>query len=554
MLVGAVLALACTGIVTDRDDEGDGLGATPSTKPTDQQEGCSGWEIAMPKRLIRLSFNQVAASMRSVFGDVFADGLIETFDIVGPTERTFPPLGDTREGSSYIDAKWQTADGIAQAAGQKVFDEFAALTQCGDAPTTACARAYVESLAERAFRRPLVERERTSLLQVYDEVQTAGGSIPEAVQFSVYAIFDSPHFLYRSEFGADVTKEGPLTPYELASQLSYFLTDGPPDQPLLDAARDAALATPEQIGPHVDRLLGTPAARVNLQSAIFASLGVSRVLSVIIDPSKVPAEDFNAGVAASMYHETELFIGRVLWSGKVPELVTSRTSFIDANLARLYGVAAPSAGLDADGFGMVELPADRAGVLTMPAFLTSRSRPDAQSVVGRGLSVNDAILCQQNPPFPEDLATQIEAITAGQTNLSEREKAEFRASNVPCNGCHTSFDPYGIALDNFDLIGKFRTEDDQGRAIDPSVTLPPVAGGGQALNAVEVGAALASSGAISACVATKLMTYALAETGVTGDSCATKLVAERFNLSDLSFSALVREVAISKTLTHRSGG
>ncbi len=554
VLVGAALALACTAVIGGEDGVEAGGSSGPSIKPQNQEEGCVGWEIAMPKRLIRLSFNQLAASLRTIFDDSFADGIIDTFDIAGPTERTFPPLGDTREGSSYIDAKWQTADGIAQAAGQHVLDNFAALTSCGDAPSDDCARTFVGTMAERAFRRPLAQQESTSLLQVYDEVKAAGGSVQEATQYSVYAIFDSPHFLYRTEFGADVTEEGPLTPYELASQLSYFLTDGPPDTDLLAAAKAGTLASPEQIAPHVDRLLADPDARVNLQSAVFASLGISRVLSVIIDPSKVPATDFNAGVAASMYHETELFIGRILWSGKVPELVTSRTSFIDANLAKLYGVPAPTTGLDADGFGQVELPTDRAGILTMPAFLTSRSRPDAQSVVGRGLAVNDALLCQQNPPFPENLATQIEAINAGQTNLSERERAQFRRENSPCNGCHPSFDPYGVALENFDLIGKFRTTDSEGRAIDPAVDLPPAVGGGTAQNAVQVGAAMASSGAISACVATKLMTYALAETGVTGDSCATKFVADRFKQGDLSFSALVREVAVSKTLTHRSGG
>ena len=96
--------------------------------------------------------------------------------------------------------------------------------------------------------------------------------------------------------------------------------------------------------------------------------------------------------------------------------------------------------------------------------------------------------------------------------------------------------------------------DAQGRAIDASVTLPPVAGGTVAMNAVEMGQALATSGAFANCLGSKLLTYALAETGVRGASCATKAVAERFKNTDQSFAALVREVAISKTLTHRSGG
>jgi hypothetical protein len=562
LALGALPILACTAMVGGEPTE-DGTGGSgastgsggSSSKPPDQMEGCSGWEVTMPKRLIRLSFNQLATSLRPILGDAFADQTITKHDIADPTERTFPPLGDTREGSSYIDAKWQTADAIAQDIGQYALDNFATFTGCTDTPTTECAQAFVLSLAEKAFRHPLSDVEKASLTQVYTEQQTAGSTIQESVRYAIYAIFSSPSFLYRTEFGSSLTAEGPLTPYEVATQISYFVTDGPPDQALLDAAKANQLGTPELIGPHVDRLLATPSARINLQSAILASVSVSSVLSVVIDPEKVPATDFNAGVAASMYHETELFIKDVLWNGgKVSDLVTSRKSFIDKNLANIYGIPAPTTGLDADGFGQVELPANRAGMLTMPSLLTARSRPDHASVVGRGLLVNDAILCQQNPAFPEDLTAQIEAVNSMQMNLSEREKSDYRGNTAPCSGCHRSFDPYGIALENYNLVGKFRTTDEQGRPIDASVTLPDTVGGGTAADAVAVGQALATSGAFSACVATKLLTYALAETGVKGDSCATKVVADSFKNSDQSFAALVKAVAISKTLTHRSGG
>ena len=482
----------------------------------------------------------------------FAAKIVTDNSIKDPTERTFPPLGDTDEGSSYIDSKWQTADAIAKAAGDQALASFGTFTACGDAPTTECAQAFVGSLAERAFRRPLTDREKTSLLTVYSDVIAHAGTIQEATQYSVYAIFQSPHFLYRTELGAQLGVEGPLTHYELASQLSYFVTDGPPDAALLMAAAQNQLATPEQIGPHIDRMLATPEARLNLGSAMLASLGIGKVLSVVIDPAKVP--EFNAGLANSMFRETQLFINDVLWNGgKVSDLVTSRKSFITASLAPFYGVAAPTV-VDADGFGQVELPENRAGVLTSLGFLSSRSRPDAQSVVGRGLAVNEAILCQQNPAFPEFLADQIKELTATQENLTERERADYRAATSPCLGCHTSFDPFGVSLENYDTIGRFRTVDDQQRPINAAVTLPASAGSVATQNAVEMGQALSSTGAFAACAATKLLTYALAETGVKGTSCATKAVADRFKTTDQSFAALVREVAISKTLTHRSGG
>src|SRR5882724_1653210 len=233
--------LGCTGVVAK---EGNKPGATNPAgtggadsggmsggdmKPPNQAADCEGWDVAMPKRLIRLSFNQLASSLGPIFGADFQAKIVADNSIKAPTERTFPPLGDTDEGSSYIDSKWQTADGIAQAAGAQALATFATLTGCGATPTTECAQAFVAKLAERAFRRPLDEREKMSLLTVYSEVVAKGGTVQEATQYSVNAIFEAPEFLYRTEFGSDLTTEGPLTPYELASQLSYFVTDGPPD-------------------------------------------------------------------------------------------------------------------------------------------------------------------------------------------------------------------------------------------------------------------------------------------------------------------------------------
>jgi hypothetical protein len=559
VLASAALA-GCTAEVSSKDpvknpgsSGGSGAGSGGSGSMVGPAD-CDGNEIAMPKRLIRLSFNQIASSLRPVFGDAFAADVLKVNQIPPTTQRTFPPLGDTSEGPTYIDSKWQSSEAIAAKAADYVFANFATVTGCAAPATAECGKAFLTKHAEGAYRRPLSDREKASLLQVYDEVTapTAGGTVQHGVQAGVRAIYDAPEFLYRTEFGADANT-GPLTPYELASQLSYFLTDGPPDAALLAAAAGNELTTERDIAAQVDRLVALPATKANLQDTVFASFGIARVTAVVIDG--LPPEAFNGGVAASMFRESQLFIDNVLWGGgTVAELATSRKSFINAKLASVYGVAAPTTGLDADGFGPVDLPENRSGILTNAGFLTSRSRPDQQSVVGRGLSVNDAILCQQNPAFPDNLAAQIKDVVMAQSNLSERERATYRSMTAPCIGCHPSFDPYGLSLDNFDVIGRFRTVDAEGRPIDASVTLPPIAGSKQVMNAVEMGKALADSGAFSSCVGSKLITYALAETGVSGNSCAAKAVANKFASSDHSFSALVRAVALSKTLTQRSGG
>lgn len=509
--------------------------------------------LAAPKRMVRLTFNQLASSVRSLFGDALADDVMQTFEIGDLADRDFPPLASPREGSLFIDAVWQSSDAIAQKVGQYVFDNFASVTGCTEPPTAECGKAYVASLAERAFRRPLDERERTRLLQVVDEALAAGGSVQEATQYGSYAVMQSPHYLYRTEFGTDVTREETLSPYELASQLAFFLTDSPPDQDLLDAAASGALTTPEDLRTQADRLLATPAARENLQAAVFAYFEVPALFSVVIDPAVAPS--FTEGLRNSMYRETELFINHHLWNGSLNDLVLSRTTFVNQNLATLYGVAySPGGGTpDADGFVRTELDENRSGLLSNAGFLTARSRPDVPSVVGRGILVNATILCNEVPVFPEELADVIDEATAALEGASEREKADFRMTTPPCFTCHTSIDPYGLALDNFDVIGAFRSTDPEGRPISAAVTLPD----GATTNTLpELASVVAVSGQFATCMAKHLIDYSLAEvsTDLPADSCAVKAVMDRFNTTPQTFSDLIREIAASSTLAARLPG
>ncbi|HEU5073769.1 MAG TPA: DUF1592 domain-containing protein [Polyangiaceae bacterium] len=530
-----------------------GAGGTTPFEPMPPVD-CEGTTtLAAPKRMVRLTFNQLASSVRSLFGDALADDVMETFEIGDLTDRDFPPLSSPREGSLFIDSVWQSSDAIAQQVGQYVFDNFESVTGCTAPATLECGKAYVGSLAERAFRRPLDERELTRLLQVLDEAIAAGGSVQEATQYGSYAVMQSPHYLYRTEFGTDVTREETLTPYELASQLAFFITDGPPDQELLDAAESGVLATPDELRAQADRLLLTAAARENLQAAVFAYFELPALFSVVIDPAVAPT--FTDGLRSSMYRETELFINHHLWNGGLNDLLLSRTTFVNQSLATLYDVAYPPAGStpDADGFAQVELDENRSGLLSNAGFLTARSRPDVPSVVGRGILVNATILCAEVPVFPEDLADAIEEATAALEGASEREKADVRMSTPPCFTCHLGIDPYGLALDNFDVIGAYRTTDPQGRPISAAVTLPD----GTMTNTLpELANVVSLNGQFATCMAKHLIDYSLAEvsTDLPADSCAVKAVMDRFNTTPQTFSDLIREIAASSTMAARLAG
>jgi hypothetical protein len=494
--------------------------------------------------------------MATLIDTALGTQITDQFELLDAEHRAFPPLQSPREGNSFTDQSWSSVDQIAQAAGTFVLDNLSAVTGCGAEPTDDCALDYLTTLAEKAYRRPLTVDELSRLTTLYttDFIGT-GAPTSEAIQYGVYAIFQSPHFLYRTEFGTDVLADGSLTQTELASMLSYFLTDDTPDELLSEAAAQGALATPEQVGAHVDRILQTEAAKENLNGAMMSYFSYPNLENQIIQD-----DDFTGDMRASMYREAEIFLQQTLWSESLNELLLSRKSYVNETLAPIYGMETfppPGAVPDAESFYEVELPSGRTGLLTQAGFLANRSRPDHTSVVGRGLLIKNAFLCTETPLPNEGIVAAINDLVAANPDASEREMADIRASSAACRGCHHSIDPYGLALDTFDVLGRYRETDDAGRPIDPSVVLPEEVGGAQAQDIVEVAQELAASGAFGKCMSQNLMNYAFADVSAgaaTIDSCAVLDVAEAFQATDGTFSSLVKAVVTSPAFSHRTQG
>lgn len=517
---------------------------------------CAGSDLPGAKRIVRLSFNQIANSVGTLLDAALGTKLVADFEIVDAEHRAFPPLQSPREGNSLTDQSWNTIDQIAQLAGKHVLDNFGTATGCGATPTDDCAQKFLATFAQKAYRRPLTAEETTRLNTLYTTALKgeAAATINEAVQYGVYAIMQSPQFVYRTEFGANWQVDSELSPYELASLLSYFLTDDVPDQALLDAAAQNKL-TPTEIGTHVDRILQTPAAKTNLQGALMSYFSYPNLETQVIQD-----DAFTGTMRGSMYKEAELFLQNTLWGPPLSELLVSRKGYVNATLAPIYGIAQfPPAGatLDANMFAQIDLPANRTGLLTQAGFLANRSRPDETSVVGRGLLIKAALLCTETPPPPDNIADAIKMVTMVNANASQRELAAIRGGMAPCNGCHLTFDAYGLALDTFDVLGRFRDKDSQGRPIDPSVTLPDQVGGGTAKDIVEVAQKLAGNGAFAKCMGRNLVNYAYADVSAGAaeiDSCAAEKIATAFAATDQSFPSLVKAVATSQAFIGRAKG
>jgi hypothetical protein len=221
-------------------------------------------------------------------------------------------------------------------------------------------------------------------------------------------------------------------------------------------------------------------------------------------------------------------------------------------------------------------------LLSLSPLLISISRPDGTSVVGRGLALNAALVCSENPAFPED-DPDIAAAIASQAGWTEKQKADARVENPTCRGCHAQFDAMGLVLENFDAIGRFRDEDPAGNPIDVAWTtgsLPESfdydqnADGVPDPSVVSSAASLAQaltrdqpfwgSNALTRCMAMNFINFALADesqgsarasNGVPPDSCAVRSVTDAYaSVPEKTFASLLAEIAASDTLSTRKPG
>lgn len=501
---------------------------------------CDGDALASNKRLVRLTFSQVAHSVRALVDDVFADASDKKYKIGAKSEstRAFPALAGTSEGELIHTGNIAIYDGISMDVGAYALANVVEITGCGATPTDTCAWGFAQTFAERAIRRPLDADELENLERVYDEVKTLTGSPSESAASAMSAVLHWPQFTYRYEFGDAPEKAGSLSAYELASALSYALTDGPPDDVLLDAAAKDRLGTEAELRAHATRLLATGPARANLESALLSRFELEGISRVVADGMALTPE-----LLASQRRELELFLSGTLWTGPLTRLLTSNRTWINPALATFYDVPAP--GSDPNQFLAATLPEERAGLFALAGFFSSRPRGAKSTVTDRGAALVEALLCSTISPHTPELEVFIPTRQG-----SERENVNAR-KNAVCGVCHAEMDAVGLALDTFDTIGRYRTSDAAGLPIDPRVTLPSSLGGAEVEDAVALQAVIAESPRFATCFARNMLTWSLNEAGIAPESCAVKGVASGLAAGDGSLSALLAEIAASRAFRER---
>ena len=392
-----------------------------------------------------------------------------------------------------------------------------AVIPCDGTAGATCARQTAAVFGARAWRRALTSEEIDGLIAVYDQ-GAAGAGARLGLTVMLKAILLSPNFLYRAELDANLTSTTPtpLSAYELASRMSYFLWSSMPDAALFAAAADGTLRQDAVLRAQVVRMLKDQKASALLDNFAAQWLKFDKILEA--QPNAILFPEFTPDLKASIRQETRLFMADWFNSNApVKALLDANYTFLDERLAQYYGVM----GISGSQFVRHAWGAgNRRGLLGQASILTTTSHANKTSPVKRGSWVLHSLLCKDPPPPPPNIPVITD--TASVEGLTTRQRFEqHQQTSSACYACHHLMDPIGFGLENFNPIGKWR--DTEGTApIDATGSLP---GNVNFNGPVDLARILSTSPELPLCTIQQLATYGLGRgvAGIDGQS-ATELV------------------------------
>jgi len=490
--------------------------------------------------LRRMSNAEYRNTMTDLLGDSPA-----TQALVLSATRSFPSETESlgfRNNADYLGVSTLVAQGYIDAAEQFLDSIAGNQTFLSCTPTAGaemdCARTFIDSFGKRAFRRPLSADESTQYAAIFDKSLKAY-DFATAVRTTAFSFLQSPKFLYRVEFGAAASASAPRpTQYEMANRLSYLFWQSMPDQSLFDAAEKNELSTPVQIEEQARRMLRSPKAS-RLLEYFDEWLGTDTLPTTFTrDATLYPNLDSN--LVPLLQQETRAFVTDVLSrpDGNLSDLFTAPYTFANADLAKHYGLT----GATGSDFVKIDAPG-RAGVLTQGMML-ARDKATRTSIVRRGLKVRVDVLCQLVPAPPPDVNLTLE--TTDTENLTQRERLEQHRTVASCAACHDSMDPVGVVFEGFDAVGRSRTTDEHGAAVDTTSTITRTRDAdGPVSNPAELGAMLAQSEEVRSCYVTKSFRFFYGRDADPADACSLAQLATSFKGQAYSLSELL--IALTQT-------
>lgn len=507
--------------------------------PVDQLPPLQACSTPGPQQIRRLTVEQYRNTLASVFGDGLPD--ITPFQDAGTLGYNVDA-----DDSLILNLDAQSVNGLAEevatlARQNNLISQLA--NNCMNLNDNGCRETFVRNVGERLTREPL----DTARLQRYTGLfsATAEDGTPLVTTFEdgaemvISAMIQSPYAIYRREIGSQQGNEFVLSSYEVASELSYMLTNNPPDQALMEAARNDQLSSPDQILAQAERLLATADAEDVLSGFVTAWLSINKITGKVKE-----GVDISDQLRDEMLEETrQLFLDVFYNDGTIGDLFSAQRTFMNQSLASFYGLDGMASGADfqeVDISGGVRVP----GVLGHGAYLAAHALSNNSSPVQRAFIVRERILCNDLPEVPEDLDTNLRPQSP---NATSRQRYAEHSSNPVCYNCHQLMDPIGFTFESYDGYGRFR-ELEAGQPIDTSGGLALMDENGPLgidvplASVSDLSMYLASSEQVRACLANNLSYFAY---GVANDA---KWTAEEKICTD----HYVRQVARDSGNTLRS--
>jgi len=442
-------------------------------------------------------------TVRDLLGDRTRAGVNRLPEEVISPDIAFDNDVSTQQVSAELVAAVETLAQEAAARAVKDPEVRKALLPCAptDPADAACFKSFVARFGRRAFRRPLTDAEVSRYLP-FQAFANEQKDFFAAVELVIAEMLQDPEFIYRIEGGTPSTERPGfyrLNPYEVASRLSYFVLGTTPDDGLLALAEASKLSTPAEIRDAMAKLLADSRARDRVQQFHAEWLGYER-------------SPLAESLASALRKETRALVERVVFErpSSYLDLFAAKETFVDATLAKHYGLAAPPSGWAWVPYGQ----AKRVGILSHGAALAATSMPGDTSPVDRGRFISTRLMCRAIPPPPANVNVNEDAAPH---KPCKKDKLVAHAQSAVCAGCHTHMDPIGFGLENYDREGKYRTTEPGLPActITGEGTLPEV---GPFVGVDGLTRALMTSGRIEDCAVRQLFRFAMGRTESSHDT------------------------------------
>ena len=382
-------------------------------------------------------------------------------------ERDFNPYD--AEGAPHVQSITVLGPFHAQASDQPPSPRVFSCRPKAEGEQLACARQILTRLATRAYRRPATASEIHEVLDFYDS-ERKGKTFEAGIEFGLRRILASPSFVFRPEVEPAKLAPGvtyPLSEYELASRLSFFLWSSIPDEELLRVAGEGRLSQTDVLAAQVNRMLADPRSQALVGNFAGQWLLLRNLRGIVPDNATFP--DFDDNLRQAFRKEAELFFESMVHENRSAlDLLNADYTFVNERLAKHYGIS----NVVGSEFRRVTLNDQaRRGLLGKGAILLVTSHANATSPVLRGKWVLENLLGSPPPPPPPNVPA-LKETAPGSAPRTMREQMELHRQNPACFACLRTMDPIGFAMENFDVVGAWRPTNESGLPLNTADVLP----------------------------------------------------------------------------------